>query len=61
MHGNIALTILEGEEELRAQVAEFVGIVVGAELRHTRTMGPAIAAVDWATHDQAWPAAAAQG
>ena len=34
---------------------------MGVELRHTRAMGPAIAAVDWAAYDQAWPAAAAQG
>ena len=54
-HGDIALTILEGEEELRAQVAEFVGIVVGKELRRTRAMGPAIAAIDWAPHDDPWP------
>ena len=51
-HGDIALTILEGEEELRAQVAEFVGIVVGKELRRTRAMGPAIAAIDWAARDE---------
>ena len=37
-------------------IAAFVGIVVGVELRRTRTMGPAIAAIDWAAHDQAWPA-----
>ena len=55
-HGDIALTILEGEEELRAQVAEFVGILMGKELRHTRAMGPAIAAIDWAAHDEPWPA-----
>ena len=50
---NPVLRMLEGEVELRAQVAEFVGVVVGRELRHTRAMGPAIAAVDWAAPDQA--------
>ena len=29
-----------------------VGIVVGKELRYTRAMGPAIAAIDWAAHDE---------
>ena len=57
-HGDIALTILEGEEALRAKVAEFVGVVVGKELQHTRTMGPAIAAIDWAAHDEQWAAPA---
>ena len=32
-----------------------VGIVVGKELRYTRAMGPAIAAIDWAAHDEVWP------
>ena len=54
-HGGIALTILEGVEEVRGKVAEFVGIVVGKELRRTRAVGPAIAAVHWAAHDQPWP------
>jgi len=55
-HGELALTILEGEEALRAKVAEFVGVVVGKELRLTRAMGPAIAAIDWVAHDEQWPA-----
>ena len=38
------------------KIGAFVGVVVGAELGHTRAMGPAIAAIDWAAHDQAWPA-----
>jgi len=54
-HDGIALTILEGMEEVRTKVAEFVGVVVGKELRRTRATGPAIAAVDWAAHDQPWP------
>ena len=57
-HKDIALTILEGEGALRAKVAEFVGVVVGEELQHTRAMGPAIAAVDWAAHDEQWAAPA---
>ena len=32
-------------------IAEFAGVVVGEELRHTRAMGPAIAAIDWSVHD----------
>jgi hypothetical protein len=48
--------------EVREQIARFVGIVVGTELRHLRAVGPAIAAIDWAAHDQPWaPPAAAQG
>ena len=58
---NPCLPLLAGEPGLLEEIAAFVGIVVGAELRHTRAMGPAIAAVDWAAHDEAWPAAAAQG
>ena len=52
VHGDIALAKLEGEEALRAEVAKFVGVVVGKELRLTRAMGPAIAAIDWAAYDQ---------
>ena len=32
--------------------ARFLGVVVGAELRHLRAVGPAIAAIDWAAHDE---------
>ena len=40
---------------MREQIAEFVGIVVGVELRHLRAVGdPAIAAIDWTAHDQPW-------
>ncbi|MGB1409243.1 peptidogalycan biosysnthesis protein, partial [Alloalcanivorax venustensis] len=35
-------------EGVRERIAQFVGVVVGAELRHLRAVGPAIAAVDWA-------------
>ena len=52
-HEGIALAALGGVAEVREQIAEFVGIVVGVELRHLRAVGPAIAAVDWAAHDQA--------
>ena len=48
----IALSILEGVEEVRKKVAAFVGIMVGKELRRTRAMGPAIAAINWAAHDE---------
>ena len=53
-HEGIALAALGGVAEVREQIAEFVGIVVGAELRHLRAVGPAIAAIDWAAHDQPW-------
>ena len=53
-HEGIALAALGGVAEVREQIAEFVGIVVGTELRHLRAVGPAIAAVDWAAHDQPW-------
>ena len=43
---------LGGVAEVREQIAEFAGIVVGAELRHLRAVGPAIAAVDWTAHDE---------
>ena len=43
-----------GMAQQRKSIMEFVGIVVGAELRHLRAVGPAIAAIDWAAHDQPW-------
>ena len=46
------LSKLGGVQELREKVAAFVGIVVGRELRHTRAIGPTIAAIDWAAHDE---------
>ena len=46
----------EGVEEVREKIGAFVGIVVGAELRRLRAVGPAIAAVDWAAHDDEWEA-----
>ena len=55
-HRDIALSAFEGVEEVREKVAAFVGVVVGEELRRTRAVGPAIAAVDWAAHDEPWPA-----
>jgi len=51
MKTNLYLPQLSGKPGLLEKIAEFVGIVVGAELRHTRAMGPAIAAIDWAAHD----------
>ena len=50
----IRLARLEGMEEVRERIGAFAGIVVGAELRRLRAVGPAIAAVDWAAHDQPW-------
>ena len=39
---------------MREEIGAYVGIVVGAELRRLRVVGPAIAAVDWAAHDAPW-------
>ena len=51
----ITLAMLEGVEEVREKIGAFVGIVVGAELRRLRAVGPAIAAVYcWALHDEEW-------
>ena len=60
-HEGIALAALGGVDRVLERISEFAGIVVGAELRRLRAVGPAIAAVDWAAHDQPWqpPAAAA--
>ena len=52
----ITLAMLEGVEEVREEIGAFVGIVVGVELRRLRAVGPAIAAVDWAAHDEDWQA-----
>ena len=46
------LAMLEGEVDVRAEIGAFVGIVVGMELQRLRAVGPAIAAVDWAAHDE---------
>ena len=54
---NPYLPQLAGKPGLLEKIGAFVGIVVGVELRHTRAMGPAMAAIDWAAHDQAWPPA----
>ena len=54
-HEDIALAALGGVQEVREDIAAFAGIVVGKELRRTRAMGPAIAAIDWAAHDEQWP------
>ena len=48
--------MLEGVVDVRAEIGAFVGIVVGAELRRLRAVRPAIAAVDWAAHDEDWAA-----
>ena len=51
-HEGIRLSVFEGVEEVRERVGAFVGVVVGAELRRLRALGPAIAAIDWAAHDE---------
>ena len=38
--------------QTRKRIGAFVGIVVGAKLRRLRAVGPGIAAVDWAAHDE---------
>ena len=50
---NPYLPQLAGKPGLLEKIGAFVGIVVGVELRHTRAMGPAIAVIDWAAHDEA--------
>ena len=56
-HEDIALTALGGVHRAgsaRGDRGLRVGIVVGKELRCTRAMGPEIAAIDWAAHDDQW-------
>ena len=61
-HEGIALAALGGVDEVREEIGAYVGIVVGAELRRLRAVGPAISAVDWSAHDQPWqPPAAVAG
>ena len=52
---NPCLPMIGGVEAVRERIGEFVGVVVGSELRHLRAVGPAIAAIDWAAHDEPWP------
>ena len=47
VHDGIALAALGGVPDAREQIAAFVGVVVGAELRGLRAARPAIAVVDW--------------
>ena len=54
VHEGIALSMLEGLEDVRAKIAQYTGIVVGVELRRLRAVGPAIAAIDWSAHDEVW-------
>ena len=53
---NPHLPIIGDLEHIRMDIAAYVGVIVGAELRHLRAVGPAIAAIDWAAHDQPWTA-----
>jgi hypothetical protein len=46
------LPILAGKPGLLEKIAAFAGVMVGEELRRTRAVGPAIAAVDWELHDE---------
>ena len=48
---NAILPMLEGLPGAHQLIADFAGVVVGQELRRTRAMGPAIAAIDWDAHD----------
>ena len=52
------MAALGGVAEVRELIAQLAGVVVGTELRHLRVVGPAIAAVDWAAHDEEWTAPA---
>ena len=51
MSEGIALSLLGGVEEVREHIASFAGIFVGVELRRARGAGEAIAAIDWAAHE----------
>ena len=39
-------------DRVLVRIGEFVGIVMGVELRRLRAVGPSIAAIDWAAHDE---------
>ena len=49
---NPHLPTIAGMPGVLERIAAFAGIVVGKELRRTRAVGPAIAAINWAAHDQ---------
>ena len=49
---NPHLPTIAGMPGVLERIAAFAGIVVGKELRRTRAVGPAIAAVNWAAHDE---------
>ena len=52
---NQYLPLIAGVPDALERIAEFAGIVVGKELRRTRAVGSAIAAIDWAAHDDEPP------
>ena len=49
---NAILPMLGGVPAVHQLIAAYAGVVVGEELRHARAMGPALAAIDWAAHDE---------
>ena len=51
-HEGIALAMLGGVDEVRETISQYAGVVVGAELRHLRAVGPALTGVDWTKHDE---------
>ena len=50
-NANPVLPLIAGSPDVLERVAGFVGVMVGAELRRTRAVGPAIDAIDWDAHD----------
>jgi len=48
---NFLLPMLSGVQGILEKVAEYAAVVVGEELRHTRTLSPALHAVPWHLHD----------
>ena len=49
---NPYLPVIGDLDHVRMEIAAYAGIVVGAQLRYLRAIGPAIAAVNWAEHDE---------
>ena len=48
---NAILPMLAGVPDVLSLIAAFVGVVIGVELRRTRELGPAIAAIHWSAYD----------
>ena len=49
---NPVLPLIAGIPDVLERVAGFVGVLLGVELRRTRALGPAIAAIDWVLNDE---------